>query len=478
MAWNRPILDHQWRRMLQILKKTSGMDCPDNRREDLMSAAAAAAEFAGTSDFESLLDLLDNSVNQALISVWISAFTIHETYFFRDGLQWSAIRQLVLPERIQARQKERTLRIWSAGCSSGDEAYTAAMTVRELLPDHDLWNIKIVGTDISSDILHKARRGVYREWAFRQTPIHVRDEYFEPHGEHHWQIRPEIARMVKFELLNLKTGAYPSVTTGLLDFDLILCRNVLIYFVQDEMDLVLQKMSQCLAPGGYLALGPAEPYPSATTGLELVKSVGSAIFRVRSGSGAGAVASTATTAKSRIATGTSGTGPVGRQTRDNVVAPLKKITPGSTVARTSTHRELSLPVDQSACLDTIHKAANLGQWEKVLELARGLTASEPLNADVFYMLGLALKELDRLEESRDALRRCLFLNHGHWLGRLLLAGLWQRDGQKAKARAQLTAILNGLGAKDAAEELPNTEGMSVGRMRALVDSQLKSLGLE
>lgn len=473
MAWSRPILEHQWRRMLQILQAWSGMDCPENRRQDLMAASAEAAEFAEISDFSILLDQLEKPANQALRSVWISAFTIHETYFFRDSLQWSAIRQMVLPERIKTRQKERTLRIWSAGCSSGEEAYTAAIMARELLPDHDLWNIKIVGTDISSDILQKARKGIYREWAFRQTPIHVRDDYFEPHGEHHWQIRPEIAGSVKFELLNLKTGNYPSAVTGLFDFDLILCRNVLIYFVQDEMDTVLQKLSQCLAPGGFLALGPAEPYPSERTGLELVKSAGTAIFRVAN---APSLQPPSAVPKSPIARTPDNPLPAIGIGTFRATASEPKHSQPSTKQEDQTNESNQLASHAGTAIDELKICARQGDWNALLKQAREVSTNDPLNAEACYLLGLALKELGQLNDSRDALRRCLFLNNRHWLGHLLLAGLWQRDGQKQRARSQLNAILTGLSSMDSSENLPETDGMTVDRMRALVDSQLKSLG--
>ena len=97
MAWKQPLREDQWQRLRLILRKYSGMDCPENRRDDLLQAAALAAKFAGDVDFETLIESLDEPSQEALRSVWISAYTIHETYFFRDGPQWQAIRQTVLP---------------------------------------------------------------------------------------------------------------------------------------------------------------------------------------------------------------------------------------------------------------------------------------------------------------------------------------------------------------------------------------------
>ncbi|MFM1801071.1 MAG: hypothetical protein RJA81_423 [Planctomycetota bacterium] len=473
MAWTRPVLDHQWRRMLLILQKFSGMDCPENRRQDLMAAAAEAAELLGTLDFEFLLDRLEDPAEKSLRSVWISAFTIHETYFFRDSLQWSTIRNTILPERIEARKNTKTLRIWSAGCSSGEEAYTAAIAVSELIPELQDWKIRIIGTDISDQILQKARKGIYREWAFRQTPIHIREEYFESHGEHHWQIQPEIAKLVQFQNLNLKTGLYPSAVTDLYDFDLILCRNVLIYFVQEEMENVLTRLGQSLTPGGYLALGPAEPFPSESTGLILAKSLGSAIFQIKPFP---TEPNEPSKARSTLESKTVTPWESSPMNRPELAEPNNRQTITGRQTGSYAHQTKTPETEQTEPISSeIRAAAEVGNWEELLQLSLQDSAKNPLNAELFYLRGVALKELGRLEESREALRKCLFLKPRHWLGHLLLAGLWQREGHPSRAKGQLQAILTGLKTLDPSVILPGTDGISVGRMKALAESQLKSL---
>jgi len=179
MAWNEPLRESDWNRMRSLLREWSGLDCPENRRSDLREATSKAAVFAGVDRLEPLLRRLADPAETVLRSVWISAYTIHETYFFRDSPQWNAIRATVLPDRIAARSKTKTLKFWSAGCSTGEEAYTLSIVLKDLLPD-DSWNVTILGTDISADVVENARQGIYREWSFRQTPLHVRDDCFEP----------------------------------------------------------------------------------------------------------------------------------------------------------------------------------------------------------------------------------------------------------------------------------------------------------
>jgi chemotaxis protein methyltransferase CheR len=488
MAWKQPLREDQWQRLRLILRKYSGMDCPENRRDDLLQAAALAAKFAGDVDFETLIESLDEPSQEALRSVWISAYTIHETYFFRDGPQWQAIRQTVLPERIAARRSSRTLKIWSAGCSSGDEAYTAAIILDQLLPDADLWNIKIIGTDISDDIVQKARKGVYREWAFRQTPMHIRDDYFETAGHLQWKISDRLAKRVKFERLNLKTGVYPSVLSGLFDFDLILCRNVLIYFAREEMDIAITRMADCLAPGGFMALGPAEPTPSQSLPLELVASANSSIYRHKSPA---IVSQPRSPYRSSHLGSTSGTvvptfNPTGSGTK-SAIDLLNEASKGlssqdfrqsQTPTGSRPKQSESVPVTEDSGLQGLEKVRSLaesGKWQEAILSARELIAKEPLNAEAQYYLGLSHKELNHLADSREALRKCLFLDNKNWMAHLLSAGLWQREGQLERAKTHLAAILNGLAHIELAEVLPGTDGTTVGRMRALADSQLKHL---
>jgi chemotaxis protein methyltransferase CheR len=462
------------------------MECPDNRRSDLRDATAKAAKFLGVDDTETLLNRLAEPSETILRSVWISAYTIHETYFFRDAPQWNAIRNKAIPDRIRCRKDTRTLKVWSAGCSSGEEAYTAAILLQDLLPDAS-WTLKILGTDISSDVLERARRGVYREWSFRQTPMHVRDDRFELVGNGTWKVREEVASRVRFELFNLKTGEYPASMRGLDDFDLILCRNVLIYFARDEMDRVIGKLSDCLTPGGYLALGPAEPFPPAGLSLEAIVSDGASLYRKRSGAGPDKQARDTGADRRPIQSDPfSGTKAApksdsnARADRARPNDPVRSVrkqeqpaTGGRSTAKPPVEDNPGSTVTDLARL--AHDAADCGRWDEAITASEAAIAADPLNSGSFYIKALALKELGRLGESLEALRRCLFIDKQHWMGHLLAAGLWQREGAPERAKAHLTAILTGLSALDPGEILPETGGINVGRMRALADSQLKHL---
>lgn len=178
--------------------------------------------------------------------------TINETFFFRHIENFRALTERVIPERTRG---EKRLRILSAGCSSGEEPYTLAMLVRETIPDAASWDIKIVGADLSPAMLAKAKRARYTAWSLRATPDDMRSRYFRKEGNE-YVVVPEIQRMVTFEERNLiHDGAqlWQPAT-----YDVIFCRNVIMYFTPELMRQVVQRVSASLLPGGFFFLGHAE----------------------------------------------------------------------------------------------------------------------------------------------------------------------------------------------------------------------------
>jgi len=183
----------------------------------------------------------------------IDALTTNETTFFRDYNPWESLRTLVLPALLERKERSRTLAIWSAGCSSGQEPYSIAMSIREHFPELLTWQLSILGTDISSSVLDRARAGRYGQLEVnRGLPAHLLVRHFTRAGME-WEIEEPIRRMVRFERHNLN-DVWPSMPP----FDLVLMRNVMIYFEAEAKRQVLAKMHRQLAPHGYLLLGASE----------------------------------------------------------------------------------------------------------------------------------------------------------------------------------------------------------------------------
>ena len=180
-----------------------------------------------------------------------------ETYFLRDSGQFTLLRGTLLPELIERRKTEKLMRIWSAGCSTGEEAYSLAILVDQLIPFREGWRVWILGTDINPRAIVQARRGIYGQWAFRMVDSELRQQYFLEDADQ-WILRNDIRDLVTFRCVNVVSDEFPSPAMGIYDMDLILCRNVFLYFHQQAIEDVVEKMIDTLSVGGYLVTGHNE----------------------------------------------------------------------------------------------------------------------------------------------------------------------------------------------------------------------------
>ncbi len=188
----------------------------------------------------------------------VNRMTTNETLFFRDSAPFNALQYKLIPEMIDAKEqlhRQKCLRVWSAGCSTGQEAYSAAMVLRELLEEYPSWDIKIVGTDISSDVVQQASRGHFDATAVdRGLPMHFRNKYFDREGDG-WRANSLLRSMVQFRQANLLE---PFNAIG--SFDVIFCRNVAIYFNQENRVSLFRRFLKHLTSEGILIVGSAEAW--------------------------------------------------------------------------------------------------------------------------------------------------------------------------------------------------------------------------
>ena len=219
-----------------------------------LSRLEPVARDHGLTTVSELVGLLrTRELTSAIHDQVVDALTTNETTFFRDFNPWESLRTRVLPELLERKERTRTLAIWSAGCSSGQEPYSIAMSIREHVPELLTWQLSILGTDISTSVLARARTGRYGQLEVnRGLPAHLLVRHFTRAGME-WEIEEPIRRMVRFERHNLN-DAWPSMPP----FDLVLMRNVMIYFETEAKRRVLAKMHRQLAPHGYLLLGASE----------------------------------------------------------------------------------------------------------------------------------------------------------------------------------------------------------------------------
>ena len=187
----------------------------------------------------------------------LAHFMNGETFFFRDSGQFTILKEHILPGLIHRRKSTRSLRILSAGCSTGEEAYSLAILVDQLLPDRQDWAIHILGTDINVRSIQLAQQGVYGDWAFRKVDSELQQQYFQPRGSH-WVLNESIRKMVTFRKGNIFADTLSLLAMGAYDLDLIVCRNVFLYFHADAIKHVVTTMAEALCSDGYLLTGHGE----------------------------------------------------------------------------------------------------------------------------------------------------------------------------------------------------------------------------
>ena len=232
------------------------------------------ARMAGASSLEGLVHLLRSDRPAHLHRAVAEAMTINETSFFRDLKPFELLRETILPRVIESRRRERRLRIWSAASSTGQEAYSLAMLIAEHFPEVALWDVKIIGTDISRQVVEYARRGRYRRLEVnRGLPARMLLKYMVRDGEE-WEMQPRVRGMCEFMSANL-CAPMPKLPV----FDLVLLRNVLLYFSQEDRASVFRSVYRQMSLDGYLLLGNAEQAEESTNLFEVEFSANSYFYR-------------------------------------------------------------------------------------------------------------------------------------------------------------------------------------------------------
>ena len=346
----------------------------------------------------------------------MSSVSVGETYFFRDQGQFDLLRLRLLPELIARRNKTRALRLWSAGCSTGEEVYSLAMLVDMLLPERDDWEILILGNDIDPTALEKARRGYFGPWSFRMMPPALQQRYFQKKGDK-WVLGERIRRMVTFRPLDLIGGAFPG--GELRDMDLILCRNVFIYFSADAVKAVADKLAASLSEGGYLLAGHTELIGHRVVNLQSRLFADGVVYQ-------------------RVAPP-----PI----------PVKSPPPTVPIAPPSTQRAqhhappapcAPPPAEPSLenLLGAAQALADRGDYDQAEQICRKMLTSAPLAAAPYFLMAQLAQLGGDFKRAEELLSKTLYLDSKHVAAYLELAALYERADNLPRAQTQRQAALD------------------------------------
>lgn len=424
-----------------------GLHFPKNRWpsfEKALRSAAGDLGFTDTSAFVQWLAAAQISKNE--IEILASHLTVGESFFWRDRRVLEALRDEIIPGLVRAnRGTDRRLRIWSAGCSTGEEPYTLAILLSGMADILKGWNISILATDINAHALRKAAEGAYSHWSFRDTPDRFKSEYFTETADKGFQVLPDLRKMVNFAYLNLAEDVYPSLVNETNAIDIIVCRNVLMYFTPELAQKAVERFHRCLVDGGWLIVSPCEVSLAASRLFETVTFPEAVLYRKH----------------------------VENRDSDRFWERKTVAVPIFTPLEEALKIMDKQPEDDATSLAHLCRLkANEGKLTEALELSEQAIASDKLNAGLHYLRAAVLQEQGELLKAARSLRRALYLDQDYALAHFALGNLALREGKMAESQRHFENALLLLSKLPADYVLPDTDGMSAGRLAEVITSMM------
>ena len=461
--------DDKYRELKDYVVASTGLAYYETRDDDFEERIDRRLRSLGLTNYGTYLTLLhDGVLGQSELDHLIAELTIGETFFFRDERQFDVLRGLIMPDLLRRNRPRKTMRIWSAGCASGAEAYSLSVVLQdEFRAQTAGWDISILGTDVNRRLLTQAQSGCYEKWALRSTPDEVRERCFVADGNH-WRIADRYKQGVGFQYHNLVKHQTPSWLNGLFSFDLILCRNVMIYFDRPTAAAVVHRLHDCLVPQAWLVVGHADHDPNTFRKFEAVSQNGVSVYRKPGGPDVAGSALPDASAQAfagnpvLAAAGTQNGG--GTQEVDPPPA-----LPAADPATSSGGR----PPERF--LGEVRSLADAGAWAKAEALCSGLIEEGPLDPIPHFYLALILEQLGRFGEAEKSLRRSVYLDRKFVLAHYHLGLLLVRGGQQRAARQCFANALTLLAGLHETYVFDHGDGICAADLRDLTEMNLEGL---
>jgi len=476
------LTDSEFEQFQKLILDRTGIYFGQRRRSELQRHVQSTMKKQQMPEVDRLYkQLVQQSTESPLWELLIEHIIVGETYFFREQLLFEALRNKVLPDIIKHHEKDRSLRIWSAGCSTGEEPYSLAILLDKLLgPAIDQWRIFILATDINKPSLKKGIDGQYRKWSLRQTPNNIISTYFDEKNDI-YQICKKIHRRVMFSYLNLKSPVYPSLSTCTQAMDLILWRNVAIYFTTDVIADVLNRFHQCLLPSGYFNIGASEAGHMADTQFVQVPVTGAFIYQKTHSEPQMIKKPTIPLEKPAKQPATSPLHQFQYQKPQKPPVPEKKKQSQLEMAETFTkernfskaiaayqaHLKLS-PKDAQAWYQMARVYANMGDLENAKNACMRALDHEPLLVEAYYIKGLIHEEDGELDAAINDYKKILYLNSDFVLAHYHLSTVYQQiqdDKMAERHRIQAIRMLSRL-PED--ETIPGSDDLTTQQLLAMI----------
>jgi len=458
------------------IHKTSGIFLEESKMDSLRISLVTRATRFGYTDYRDYFRLLSSDEEE--FKELMNLVTINETSFFRFPAQFDAFRDRIIPEILDGRPKGNDrFRVWSAGCSTGEEPYTIAMTLLESTLEPLGYNCEVTGTDVSTQALDRARKAVYPDRAFTNLAPGIMQRWFEPSGDGHRPVK-RVRDLCGFHYHNLVREPYPLALMS--NWDVIFCRNVTIYFRIESTRRVVDTFFDALNPGGYLFIGHSETLTSVSDRFEPVEIGGVFLYRkpntrrvftfddivARRQGRSTTPARPGSAAEKRAADAARPPRPV-RLPRVTTPAPPEKPAPGAENAEqlvALAHARLesamaaealefaqrALALDPSSLDAQVVVAfahADLGHLDQAKEQAVSALKMNPLAAPARYILGVIHQQQGDIDEALEEFKRTLYVDRDFVLAHFALANIYRQQGKTTDACREYENTLRALYAK-------------------------------
>jgi chemotaxis protein methyltransferase CheR len=443
--------DPPWSRLSELIAQKTGLNFPPERNSDLQRALSGAAGEFGFSDAVACADwLVSTRLTSAQLQVLAGHLTVGETYFFRDRPTFEALAEYIIPELGRSRWQDRRLRIWSAACCTGEEAYSLAILLQQRLPAWRQWRITLLATDINERFLDKARKGVYGEWSFRDSPAGLKERYFTPTDNDRYMVNPDIQQLVRFARFNLVEDDFSQLLRTVGELDLILCRNVLMYFTPAQARRVVTNLRRVLRDDGWLAVAASEASQALLHGFAPASFPGTILYQ-------------------KLAPPNEDIPPKNPPAQAKIwIEPAPPPPPAPATIDTKS------PPEPEELASRARAFANQGQLNEALSWCDRWIGAAPLDSAARYLRAVVLQELGESQNARLALNQAIYLNPEFVLAHVTLGNLAKAGGHSKEAHKHFTNALALVRRVSPEELVPESDGLTARRLEEIIMALLQA----
>ena len=472
-----------------LIAQTLGLAFPAERQRELENGLRSAARALGFGHDVVGLGawLLSAPLTKEQLHVLAEHLTIGETYFFRQHEQFDFLESTILPDVLARHAKDKQLRVWSAGCSTGEEAYSLAIALQRAIPDWHAWRLTILATDLNAVAIQKATAALYGEWSFRDAPAWLKSTCFTHASADKLRVLDALRHMVTFATLNLIADPYPALLNNTTAMDIILCRNVMMYFAQEQMNSVLARLYLSLVEGGWLLVGPTDISGVLRAPVPFAVSANLTCFRKSSGTpvtapvpAAHPVRKTAAPLPPAAPHPPPAPRPAALASMAEAVAAAEAALAGGDFAAVATLLQPQVAAPHAprgeawytALVLLARAAGNRGTLPEALHWCDQAIAARATEVRAHYLRATILLEQGDLAEAAATLRRVLFLQPHHALGHFTLGTVARMQQARPTAHRHFLNALEVLGALPADACVPDGDGMTAGRLAEIISAMM------